>query len=47
MFLLNWSAKFEYLYAGTPDKVPVPPLTTAINGSLHGNIVRAGLNYHF
>jgi outer membrane immunogenic protein len=47
MFLPNWSAKFEYLYAGTPDKVPAPPLTTAISGSAHGNIVRAGLNYHF
>jgi len=47
MFLPNWSAKIEYLYAGTPDSVPVPPLTTAISGSAHANIVRGGINYHF
>jgi outer membrane immunogenic protein len=47
MFLPNWSAKIEYLYADTPDNVPVPPLTTAITGTTHNNIVRAGINYHF
>jgi outer membrane immunogenic protein len=47
MFLPNWSAKIEYLYAGTPSSGPVPPLTTAITGSAHANIVRGGINYHF
>jgi outer membrane immunogenic protein len=47
MFAPKWSAKLEYLYAGTPDNVPLPPNTTAVTGSAHGNIVRAGINYHF
>ena len=47
MFVPNWSFKVEYLYAGTPDKNPSPPLTTALSGSVHANIVRAGINYHF
>lgn len=47
MFMPAWSAKVEYLYTDTPDKVPTAPFTTAINGSVHGNIVRVGVNYHF
>ena len=47
MFLPNWSAKLEYLYAGTPTTVPVPPGTSSLTGSSDGNIVRAGINYHF
>jgi outer membrane immunogenic protein len=46
-FAPNWSAKVEYLYAGTPDKVAVPPGTTSLTGSAHGDIVRGGVNYHF
>lgn len=47
MFLPRWSVKFEYLYAGTPDRAPTPPLTTALTGNAHANIVRVGINYHF
>jgi outer membrane immunogenic protein len=47
MFMPNWSAKLEYLYAGPPDNVPVPPGTTAITGSANNHIVRTGINYHF
>jgi outer membrane immunogenic protein len=47
MFLPNWSAKIEYLYVGSPDKTPAPPLTAFVNGSAHANIVRAGINFHF
>ncbi len=43
----RWSGKVEYLYAGTPSDVPVPPGTTNVSGSGNSNIVRAGLNYHF
>jgi opacity protein-like surface antigen len=43
----RWSAKLEYLYVGTPNKVPEPPGTTTADGNAHTNIVRAGLNYHF
>ena len=43
----RWSAKIEYLYAGTPSDVPTPPGTTSIDGSASTHIVRAGLNYHF
>ena len=42
-----WSAKLEYLYIGTPDKMPVPPGTTDLTGSVGTSIVRAGLNYRF
>ncbi len=42
----NWSVKAEYLYVGTPSDTPVPP-GTAVDGSLHGHILRAGLNYRF
>jgi outer membrane immunogenic protein len=47
MIVPNWSVKLEYLYVGPPDKSPSPPLTTALTGSAHANIVRAGFNYHF
>jgi outer membrane immunogenic protein len=43
----RWSAKLEYLYADTPNKLPAPPGTTAADGSMNNNIIRAGLNYHF
>jgi outer membrane immunogenic protein len=43
----RWTGKIEYLYAGTPDHVPVPPGTSGISGNTHTNIVRVGLNYHF
>lgn len=47
MFLPNWSAKIEYLYVGTPDKVPLPPEAISVSGSSSANIVRGGINYHF
>jgi outer membrane immunogenic protein len=47
MFMPNWSAKIEYLYIGTPDSVPTAPFTTALSGSVHGNVIRGGINYHF
>jgi opacity protein-like surface antigen len=43
----RWSAKVEYLYAGTPSDVPTPPGTSNVDGSSNTSIVRAGLNYHF
>jgi outer membrane immunogenic protein len=42
----KWSVKAEYLYVGTPDKVPTPS-GTSVSGSSNGNIVRVGVNYHF
>ena len=47
MFMPNWSAKLEYLYAGTPDRFPTPPNTVGLTGSADSHIVRAGINYHF
>jgi outer membrane immunogenic protein len=47
MFMPNWSAKIEYLYVGSPNKVPVPPTAAWVDGSEHANIIRAGINYHF
>ena len=43
----RWSMKLEYLYGHTPDTFPAPPGTTALDGNLHSNVVRAGLNYRF
>jgi outer membrane immunogenic protein len=43
----RWSAKLEYLYFATPSDAPAPNGTTALSGSAHTNLVRAGLNYHF
>jgi outer membrane immunogenic protein len=43
----RWTAKLEYLYVGPPNHVPGPPGTTAIKGSSHGQLVRAGINYRF
>ncbi len=44
-----WSAKFEYLYVGSPSKFPaVPTVTTvALDNSSNTNLFRAGINYHF
>jgi outer membrane immunogenic protein len=42
-----WSAKVEYLYAGTPSSIPLPPGVTSVSGSASTNLIRAGLNYHF
>jgi outer membrane immunogenic protein len=43
----RWSAKLEYLYAGTPSDFPSPPGTVAVDGTINTNIVRVGVNYHF
>lgn len=43
----RWTGKLEYLYFGTPDKVPVPPGTVSISGNSHSQLIRAGLNYRF
>jgi outer membrane immunogenic protein len=43
----RWSAKLEYLYAGSPNDVPAIPRTAIIDGSTDTHIVRAGLNYRF
>jgi len=43
----RWSAKVEYLHAGTPDEVPTPPGTTGITGNINTDMVRVGLNYRF
>jgi len=42
-----WSAKFEYLYVGTPTTIPPIPTVTSVSGSANTNIVRVGINYHF
>jgi len=42
-----WSAKLEYLYIGSPNRLPPIPTVTAVSDSSSTNIVRAGLNYHF
>ena len=42
-----WSAKLEYLFAGTPSSTPTVPTVTAVSGNAGANIIRAGLNYHF
>jgi outer membrane immunogenic protein len=43
----RWTAKLEYLYAGTPSSAPVSPATTSLSGSGHTHIVRTGVNYRF
>lgn len=43
----NWTAKLEYLYAGSPSSAPVPPGTTALSGSGRTHVLRTGLNYRF
>jgi outer membrane immunogenic protein len=42
-----WSAKAEYLYAGSPSSIPAIPFVSNVSGSAHSNLVRAGINYHF
>jgi outer membrane immunogenic protein len=42
-----WSAKLEYLYMGTPSRIPSIPVVTTVTASASSNIVRAGINYHF
>ncbi len=42
-----WSAKLEYLFAGTPSSTPNVPTVTAVSGNAGANIIRVGLNYHF
>lgn len=42
-----WSAKLEYLFIGSPNKLPPIPTVIAVSDSASTNIVRAGLNYHF
>lgn len=43
----RWTAKVEYLYAGTPNNVPAIPRTTILDGSTDTHIVRTGLNFRF
>jgi len=43
----RWTAKLEYLYAGSPSDVPVPPGTNSVSGNGHSHVVRAGVNYRF
>ncbi len=42
-----WSAKLEYLFAGTPTTTPSVPTVTAVSGNAGANIIRLGVNYHF
>lgn len=42
----KWSVKAEYLYFGTPDKVPNLPGFGA-TGNTDSNLIRVGANYHF
>ncbi len=43
----RWTAKLEYLYAGSPSDVPDIPRVAIIDGSTDTHMVRAGLNYRF
>lgn len=43
----SWSAKFEYLYIGTPNRVPVAPGTSSTDGSTRTHVLRAGVNMRF
>lgn len=43
----RWSAKLEYLYAGTPSDAPTANGTTALDGKGRTHVLRVGLNYHF
>ena len=43
----RWSAKLEYLYAGTPSNVPAPPAASSVSGSGSTHILRTGVNYRF
>ncbi|HWL05717.1 MAG TPA: outer membrane protein [Xanthobacteraceae bacterium] len=43
----NWSVKGEYLYLGSPSKVPVVPTTTSLSGSTSTHLLRTGVNYRF
>jgi outer membrane immunogenic protein len=43
----RWTAKLEYLYVGSPNRVPVPTGVSSISGHTNTDIVRVGLNYHF
>lgn len=57
MFLPNWSAKIEYLYYDLGTVTAAGPLITADQTTafavtqnrthFNGNVVRAGINYHF
>jgi len=48
MFWQNWSAKLEYLHYDLGDSIhwstPVPQAVTVLD---RGDIIRAGINYHF
>lgn len=41
----QWSVKGEYLYIGTPDKVPT--VNAVVRGDTNTHIARVGVNYHF
>jgi len=43
----RWTGKLEYLYVGTPDRVPVPAGVAVTGGRANTSILRVGLNYHF
>lgn len=43
----RWTAKLEYLYAGTANDAPSIPTGAIDDGSSDTHIVRAGLNYRF
>jgi outer membrane immunogenic protein len=56
MFLPNWSAKAEYLYYSLSNGYASTTIADTANTwaygigasrSFNGNIVRAGVNYHF
>jgi outer membrane immunogenic protein len=42
----QWSVKAEYLYIGTPDKVP-SFRNASVSGDTDTHVVRLGVNYHF
>ncbi len=43
----RWSVKGEYLYAATPNNLPVPAASATVTSRSDTHLVRAGLNYRF
>jgi hypothetical protein len=47
MFWRNWSAKLEYIHYDLGNRVMFNPGAGALAVLDRGDIVRAGINYHF
>jgi outer membrane immunogenic protein len=46
----NWTGRLEYLYLGggsVSTSLAVPGGTVTLSNTVHDNVIRTGLNYHF